>query len=77
MRHFYEMDAKPSPLFVAVGLFFKFKPLIFAFGIMMPFIAQALTVSRAPLPEAVSPWAVGFGVAALWGGIAQWKGRWV
>ncbi len=77
MRHLFGMDARPSPLLIAIGLFFRFKPLIFAFGIMMPFIAQVLIATRAPLPVAVSPWAIGFVIAALWGGFAQWKGRWV
>ncbi len=71
------MDAKPSPLFRLVGLFFTWKPLIFAFGILMPLVAQALIALKAPLPENVPPLLAGFGVAALWGGFAQWKGRWI
>lgn len=71
------MDAKPSLLFRLVGLFFTWKPLIFAFGILMPLVAQVLIALKAPLPENVPPLLAGFIVAALWGGFAQWKGRWI
>ena len=71
------MDAKPSLLFRLVGLFFTWKPLIFAFGILMPLVAQGLIALKVPLPETVPPLLIGFGVAALWGGVAQWKGRWI
>lgn len=71
------MDAQPSLALRIIGAFFKWKPLIFAFGILMPAAAQALVALKAPLPEGVHPLMVGFGVAALWGGLAQWRGRWI
>lgn len=71
------MDKKPPLPLRLIGLFFQFKQLVFAFGILMPLIAQALILLKAPLPEAIPPYAVGFAIAALWGGFAQWKGRWI
>lgn len=71
------MDQKPPLPLRLAGLFFRFKPLIFAFGILTPLIAQALIAAKAPLPEGVSPYWIGLAVAALWGGFAQWKGRWI
>lgn len=77
MRHLLKMNQKPSYALRLIGLFFQFKPLIFAFGILMPLIAQSLILAQAPLPEDVSPYAASFVVSAVWGGIAQWKGRWI
>lgn len=71
------MDEKPPLIFKVIGAFFKWKPLIFAFGILMPVVAQALTALKVPLPDGVHPLWAGFAVAALWGGFAQWKGRWI
>lgn len=71
------MDQRPSLAFRIIGAFFKWKPLIFAFGILMPLVAQTLVALKVPLPEAAHPLWIGFGVAALWGGLAQWKGRWI
>lgn len=71
------MDAKPSLLLRLVGVFFTWKPLIFAFGILMPLVAQALGALNVTLPGNIAPLWAGFAVAALWGGFAQWKGRWI
>lgn len=71
------METKPSLLMRLIGLFFRFKPLVFAFGILMPLVAQILIAATVRMPEGLSPYWVGFVVAALWGGFAQWKGRWI
>jgi hypothetical protein len=71
------MEPKPSLLMRFVGLFFRFKPLVFAFGILMPLIAQILIAAKVQMPEGISPYWAGCVVAALWGGFAQWKGRWI
>ncbi len=77
MCHLLFMDQKPSLLLLVIGAFFKWKPLLFGFGILMPGVTQALILLRAPLPDTVHPLWIGFAVAAVWGGIAQWKGRWI
>jgi hypothetical protein len=74
---FFGMDPKPSLPLRLVGLFFTYKPLIFAFGILTPVIAQTLIAAKAPLPDGISPYWIGLAVAAMWGGLAQWKGRWI
>lgn len=71
------MDQKPSVAFRVIGAFFKWKPLIFAFGILMPLVAQTLVALEARLPTGMHPLWIGFAVGVLWGGLAQWKGRWI
>ena len=71
------MELQPSLSVRLLGAVLSFKPLIFAFGFLAPLIAQSARALNAPLPEGVPPLAVGLAVAGLWGGVAQWKGRWI
>lgn len=52
-------------------------PLIFAFGFLMPLIAQSVTAIGWTPPLGLSPIAFGFSVAALLGFLAQIRGRWI
>lgn len=70
------MDDKPALPLRLLGIVVAAKPLIFAFGFLAPLIAQSLKALNVPLPEGVPPIGVALLVAGLWGGIAQWTGRW-
>ncbi|MEL6258304.1 MAG: hypothetical protein AAFQ67_04515 [Pseudomonadota bacterium] len=56
---------------------FEFGPLLFAFGFIAPLTAQLLSRAGVPIPFGVPPVAIGLALAVLWGGFAQWKGRWI
>ncbi|MCA8902723.1 MAG: hypothetical protein KDA53_15900 [Hyphomonas sp.] len=71
------MSEAPSLPERLITLVLQAKPLIFAFGFLAPLIAQSLRALNVPLPEGLSPMIVGLVVAGIWGGIAQWTGRWI
>lgn len=71
------MESTPSLPLRLLGAVLSVKPLIFAFGFLAPLIAQSLRALDVPLPDGIPPLAIGLVVAGLWGGIAQWKGRWI
>ena len=55
---------------------FYLGPLLFAFGFIASLTAQVIAPAGCSLPFGVTPLMAGLGLAALWGGYAQWKGRW-
>jgi hypothetical protein len=71
------MDEPKPFLFKFLGAIFAVGPLIFAFGFIAPLVAQSLSALDISMPGDLSPVTVGLAVAALWGGFAQWKGRWI
>lgn len=71
------MESRPPLPARLVSAVLSAKPLIFAFGFLAPFVAQSLKALNVPLPDGVAPLAIGLALAALWGGIAQWTGRWI
>lgn len=71
------MDAQKPLVIRIIGAVFAVGPLIFAFGFIAPLVTQLLVKFGLPLPDGITPLMVGLGVAALWGGFVQWKGRWI
>lgn len=59
------------------GLIAKFLPLIFAFGFVVPVIAQSMTALGWAAPFGLSPLGFALIVGGCWGLIAQTKGRWI
>jgi hypothetical protein len=56
---------------------FYFGPLLFAFGFIAPLTAQVLERTAWPLPFGLTPLMAGLILAAVWGGYAQIRGRWL
>ena len=61
----------------AIRLIFRFGPLIFAFGFLAPLTAQLIQAAGVTTPFGLSPLIIGLILAAVAGGIAQVRGRWV
>lgn len=69
------MDA---PLHIrALRTVFYFGPLIFAFGFLTPLTAQIIERAGWTPPLGLTPLAAGLVVAAVLGGAAQIRGRWI
>ncbi len=60
-----------------ISKIFYFGPLIFAFGFVMPLTAQILEQTGWNSPLGLTPLLAGFVLAAVWGTIAQIRGRWI
>lgn len=60
-----------------LGLIAKFLPLIFAFGFVVPVIAQSMAALGWTGPLGLSPLSFALVVGSVWGLIAQIKGRWI
>lgn len=60
-----------------VALILKFLPLIFAFGFLVPVIAQGMDVAHIAAPFGLSTLAFALIVGGAWGLFAQIKGRWI
>jgi|TARA_R110000796_G_scaffold246455_1_gene371263 ABC-type sulfate transport system permease subunit len=56
---------------------FQYGALVFAFGFIAPLTMQIITRAGIDLPFGLSPLMAGLILAALWGGIAQYRGRWI
>ena len=56
---------------------FYFGPLLFAFGFIMPLTAQIIDRTDWTMPLDLSPLMVGFILAAVWGSVAQYRGKWI
>ena len=69
-------DRQPLSIQVIRAVFY-FGPLIFAFGFLAPLISQILQAQGILLPWGLSPLTVGLIAAAVLGGLAQWRGRWI
>ena len=74
---FFRMDARVPIIFQVIRAVFYVGPLIFAFGFLAPLISQILQALNITPPFGVSPLVVGLCVAAVLGGLAQWRGRWI
>ena len=61
----------------ALTLFLKFLPLVFAFGFLVPVIAQGLQILGWVPPFRLSALSFALVVGGTWGLIAQWTGRWI
>lgn len=72
-----ETDEKKPLAIRVVQTIFYFGPLIFAFGFLMPLIAQLISSFGWQPPFGLSPLQTGFVIAAVLGGLAQIRGRWV
>ncbi|KCZ92095.1 hypothetical protein [Hyphomonas johnsonii] len=56
---------------------FHFGPLVFAFGFIAPLTAQIIERAGLALPFGLTPLVAGLLLGAVWGGIAQYRGRWI
>ena len=56
---------------------FQYGALVFAFGFIAPLTMQIVTRAGIDLPFGLSPLMAGLILAAVWGGIAQYRGRWI
>ena len=56
---------------------FAFGPLIFAFSFLTPLVAQTLVALELSPPLGLTPLQTGLIAAAVLGGLAQWRGRWI
>lgn len=56
---------------------FQYGALVFAFGFIAPLTMQIITRSGIDLPFGLSPLMAGLILATVWGGIAQYRGRWI
>ena len=61
----------------AIRTLFYFGPLLFAFGFLVPLIAQCLALWNVPLPGGVSPLQAGLVLGGTLGVVAQVRGRWI
>ncbi|MFN3231191.1 MAG: hypothetical protein ACE363_03405 [Alphaproteobacteria bacterium] len=52
-------------------------PILFALGFLTPLIAQIIERAGWTAPWDLSPLLFGLILAAVWGGLAQWRGRWL
>tara|TARA_R110000782_G_scaffold157224_1_gene249456 strand:+ start:1531 stop:1725 length:195 start_codon:yes stop_codon:yes gene_type:complete len=56
---------------------FQYGALVFAFGFIAPLTMQVIMRAGIDLPLGLSPLVAGLILAAVWGGIAQYRGRWI
>tara|TARA_R110000772_G_scaffold117370_1_gene222762 strand:- start:537 stop:731 length:195 start_codon:yes stop_codon:yes gene_type:complete len=56
---------------------FQYGALVFAFGFIAPLTMQVIMRAGIDLPLGLSPLMAGLILAAVWGGIAQYRGRWI
>lgn len=77
MCHLFEMEQSASLMTRIIGAIFYVGPLIFAFGFIAPLISQILKRSGYVDVFGWPPVVVGLVLAAIWGGIAQYRGRWI
>ncbi len=56
---------------------FQYGALVFAFGFIAPLTMQIITSAGIDLPFGLTPLVAGLSLAVVWGGIAQYRGRWV
>jgi uncharacterized membrane protein YdjX (TVP38/TMEM64 family) len=56
---------------------FHFGPLVFAFGFIAPLTAQIIERAGLALPFGLTPLVAGLLLGAVWGSIAQYRGRWI
>ena len=56
---------------------FKYGALVFAFGFIAPLTMQIIIRAGLDLPWGLTPLVAGLILAAAWGGIAQYRGRWI
>ena len=56
---------------------FNFGALVFAFGFIAPLTMQIITRAGIDLPFGLTPLMAGLILAAIWGGITQYRGRWI
>ena len=56
---------------------FQYGALVFAFGFITPLTMQVITRAGIDLPFGLTPLIAGLILAAVWGGIAQYRGRWI
>ncbi|OAO03860.1 hypothetical protein [Parasphingorhabdus sp.] len=61
----------------ALTLFLKFLPLIFAFGFVIPVIAQGTKALEWTPPLGLTPLWFALIIGGAWGLFAQIKGRWL
>lgn len=61
----------------AIKVIFYLGPLVFAFGFLAPLVAQIIDRTGWAPPFGLSPLVTGLIVAAVAGGAAQLRGRWV
>ncbi|MCE9523267.1 MAG: hypothetical protein K8S25_12650 [Alphaproteobacteria bacterium] len=64
-------------MIAAIKTVFYFGPLLFAFGFIAPLTAKILERAGWDLPLGITPLIAGLVLAAVWGGYAQVKGRWI
>lgn len=56
---------------------FNFGALVFAFGFITPLTMQVIIRAGIDLPFGLTPLMAGLILAAVWGGVAQYRGRWI
>lgn len=56
---------------------FQYGALVFAFGFIAPLTMQIMTRAGVNLPFGLTPLITGLILATVWGGIAQYRGRWI
>ena len=56
---------------------FQYGALVFAFGFIAPLTMQIITLAGIDLPFGLTPLITGLFLATIWGGIAQYRGRWI
>ena len=61
----------------SLRLILKFLPLIFAFGFLVPVIAQGMQAAGIAAPFGLSTLVFALIVGGAWGFFAQVKGRWI
>ena len=71
-----QAQSPPLPAKV-IGAIFYLGPLLFAFGFIAPLTAQLLQRAGWALPFGATPLMAGLALATLWGGLAQFRGRWI
>ena len=62
---------------VVLKTIFQYGALVFAFGFIAPLTMQIITRAGIDLPFGLSPLMAGLILAAVWGGTAQYRGRWI
>jgi ABC-type sulfate transport system permease subunit len=58
-------------------IIFGYGALVFALGFIAPLTMQIITRAGIDLPLSLTPLMAGLILAAVWGGVAQYRGRWI
>lgn len=73
----YKRQPKEALMEKLLAAILKFLPLLFAFGFVVPVLAQASTAIGWTPPLGLSPLVFALIIGGGWGLFAQIKGRWI